>query len=366
MSNTTLRTKTIAALNARAEEIGMKAEELIQLAEDFIDGFCETKENEARDFILQLKVTPPATKEEETTETADEQSTETAETAEATTEAPAEDTTEAAETTETPAEEKTKKKPRTLEDILSDAEILEIGVENVGKFCGDLAAAYKAAHPECWLNRKVDLPEDLQKTLRGDVTVLRYVKDKCNEAMYRGEAALGRTIFLLSAKEENKRFGGLRSLHMGFSQAVFLKDAANQIGEYLKSLMAEREPSNGLPIPEGVEFPAEAPKKAVKATKRQKGDKEVAEAAQATETQDVAETPVAEAAEKTVATPTKPVKPAKKLDTQKVINRLGDVRSFLYLADKLRKAGIDPVTLLEKEDGVKAMINNMVKAMGEI
>lgn len=363
MSNsTTLRTKTIAALNARAEEIGMKAEELIQLAEDFIDGFCETKENEARDFILQLKVTPPATKEEETTETADEQSTETAETAEATTEAPAEDTTDVAETTETPAEEKTKKKPRTLEDILRDAEILEIGVENVGKFCGDLAAAYKAAHPKCWLNRKVELPEDLQKTLGGDVTVLRYVKDKCNEAMYRGEAALGRTIFLLSAKEENKRFGGLRSLHMGFNQAVFLKDAANQIGEYLKSLMADREPSNGLPILEGVEFPTEAPK-AVKTAKKQKSDKEVAEAAQTTKTQDVAETPAAEAAEKPVAIPTKP---AKKLDTHKVINRLGDVRSFLFLADKLRKAGIDPEALLEKEDGVKAMIQNVVKAMGQI
>lgn len=341
MSNVTLRTKTIDALTARAEKIGMKAEELIQKVTADCNDFCKLTEEEARRYLLLLKITPPKKVEE-----------------------PVEEATETEK-----ADTKPKREKLSLEKVLEDGELLEIGVENATKVCGDLAAAYKAAHPDCWLNKKDEYPEELRKALLDDATILYVIRDKCKEAAFKGDAAISRILFLTSSDVEKNRFGGLMSLDFGYNLAMYVKDHAKLICDYFKTFLEDREPSNGLPIPEGVVFPTEAPeapKKAVKATKQQKSNKEVAETAQTTETQSATETPAAEAVEKTVAIPTKPAKPAKKLDTHKVINRLGDVRSFLFLADKLRKAGIDPVTLLEKEDGVNAMINNMVKAMGEI
>jgi len=362
-TNVTLSNKMIEALNAQAEKLGIPVEEIIRNVEEYIHDFCQLDEFAAKKALIQLQYTAPAPKEEtveaeQTTETSSSEAT--AETDQATEVS----STEAAAEAE---QEKPKKRIWTLEKLLSDSGIAEVGVENVTKLCKEMRTAYREKYPKCWLKttKPEDFPKDLRKALKNDVTILSLIKDKCRGAAKFDEATRCNIIRLTTSDMPTKRFGGLRALWFPVCVCDYLKDHANIIGEYFKTFIHEEDGGNRLPIPKGIEFPKEAPVDP-KAEKQPKSDKEVAEAAQTTETQDVAETPVAEAAEKTVAIPTKPTKPAKKLDTHKVINRMGDVRSFLFLADKLRKAGIDPEALLEKEEGVNAMINNMVKAMGEI
>lgn len=368
-NNTTLSNKMIAALNAQAEKLGIPVEEIIRNVEEYIQDFCQLDEFAAKKALIQLQYTAPAPKEEtaeaeQTTETSSSEATVEADQA---TEETAEATAEADQATEenTEAEqEKPKKRIWTLEKLLSDSGIAEVGVENVTKLCKEMRAAYRNKYPKCWLKatKPSDFPNDLRKAFKDDITILSLIKDKCRGAAKFDEATRCNIIRLTTSDMPTKRFGGLRALWFPVCVCDYLKDHANIIGEYFKTFIHEEDGGNRLPIPKGIEFPKEAPVDP-KAEKQPKSDKEVAEAAQTTENQDVAETPVAEAAEKTVAIPTKPTK---KLDTHKVINRMGDVRSFLFLADKLRKAGIDPEALLEKEEGVNAMINNMVKAMGEI
>lgn len=366
MSNNTtatviLNTKMIEALNAQAEKLGVPVEEITRKVEEYIHDFCQLDEFSAKKELIRLQYTVPAPKEDPAEESADNASEEnveqTADTAEA---------EQAPDSADPVTEEKPKKRIYTLEDILKDSGIAEVGVENVTKLCKELRTAYREKYPKCWLKttKPADFPENLRKAVKDDITILSLIKDKCKGAANFDEAARNNIIRLLSLDLPNKRFGGLSKMGFPYCVRGYLGDFADIIGEYFKTFIDDTDGGNRLPIPKGIEFPKEAPVAPKKAPKD--GSKDAPTKAETPA--ETTEKPIGNKyklpnAEETVAIP---LKSAKKLDTQKVINRLGDVRSFLYLADKLRKAGIDPEALLEKEDGVKAMINNMVKAMGEI
>lgn len=357
-TNVTMNSKMIEAINAQAEKLGVPVEEITRKVEEYIHDFCQLDEFAAKKELIRLQYTAPAPKEDPAEESADN-----------TSEENAEQTTSTAEAEQAPAPADTGEKPKkrifTLEDILSECDIAEVGVENVTKLCKELRTAYREKYPKCWLKttKPADFPKNLRKAAKDDITILSLIKDKCKGTANFNEATRDNIIRLVSSDLPNKRFGGLSKMGFPYCVRGYLGDFADIIGEYFKTFIDDTDGGNRLPIPKGIEFPKEAPvapKKAPKDGSKVANTPEKAE--QPIGSEDVAGTPVTNQ-ENTVAIPQKL---AKKLDTQKVINRLGDVRSFLYLADKLRKAGIDPEALLEKEDGVKAMISNMVKAMGEI
>lgn len=362
-TNVTMNSKMIEAINAQAEKLGVPVEEITRKVEEYIHDFCQLDEFSAKKELIRLQYTAPAPKEDPAEQSADN-----------TSERNAEQTTDTAEAEQAPepadpvTEEKPKKRIFTLEDILSECDIAEVGVENVTKLCKELRTAYREKYPKCWLKttKPADFPENLRKAVKDDLTILSLIKDKCKGAANFDEATRNNIIRLMSSDLPNKRFGGLSKMGFPYCVRGYLGDFADIIGEYFKTFIDDTDGGNRLPIPKGIEFPKEAPvapkKEAPKDGSKVAKANTPAKAEQPIGSKDVAETPVTNQ-ENTVAIPQKP---AKKLDTQKVINRLGDVRSFLYLANKLRKAGIDPEALLEKEDGVKAMISNMVKAMGEI
>lgn len=362
MSNTTnvtvtMNTKMIEAINAQAEKLGVLAEEITQKVEEYIHDFCQLDEFAAKKELIRLQYTAPAPKEDLAEESADNTSggnvEQTADTAEA---------EQAPEPADPVTEEKPKKRIYTLEDILKDSGIAEVGVENVTKLCKELRTAYQEKYPKCWLKttKPADFPENLRKAAKDDLTILSLIKDKCKGAANFDEATRNNIIRLLSFDMPKKRFGGLSKMGFPYCVRGYLGDFADIIGEYFKTFIDDTDGGNRLPIPKGIEFPKEAPVAPKKAPKD--GSKAAPTPAETTEKPNGNKYSLPNA-EETVAIP---LKSAKKLDTQKVINRLGDVRSFLYLADKLRKAGIDPEALLEKEDGVKAMIKKVAKAMDEI
>lgn len=367
MSNNTIKlsNKMIETLNAQAEKIGIPVEEITQKVEEYIYYFCQMDEYAAKKELIKLQYTAPAPKEDPAEGSADNASEENAEQATETA------NTEQADGTAEQADEQEKSKKRiyTLEDILSENKIAEVGIENVKKLCKEMRTAYREKYPKCWLKatKPADFPENLRKAVKDDVTLLSLIKDKCKIAANFDEAARNNIIRLMSLDLPNKRFGGLSKMGFPFCIRGYLGDFADIIGEYFKTFIHEdTDGGNRLPIPKGIKFPEDtpvAPEEEVPAEAEQQiCNKDVAEAP--TE----AKQPIGNKynlpnAEEPIAIP---VMPARKLDSHKVINRLGDVRSFIALADKLRKAGIDPELLLEKEDGVKAMIKNVIKAMGEI
>lgn len=358
-----LNTKMIEALNAQAEKFGVPAEEIIWKVEEYIHDFCQLDEFSAKKELIRLQYTAPAPKEDPAEESADNASEEnveqTADTAEA---------EKVPETADPVTEEKTKKRIFTLEDILSECDIAEVGVENVTKLCKELRTAYREKYPKCWLKttKPADFPENLRKAVKDDLTILSLIKDKCKGAANFDEATRNNIIRLLSLDLPNKRFGGLSKMGFPYCVRGYLGDFSDIIGEYFKTFIEDKDGGNRFTIPKGIEFPKEAPVAPKKAPKDGSKDAPTKAETPAETTEkpignkDVINLPNAE---EPIAIP---LKPAKKLDTQKVITRLGDVRSFLYLADKLRKAGIDPELLLEKEDGVKAMIKKVAKAIEEI
>ena len=145
--------------------------------------------------------------------------------------------------------------PETTVSEFSLDQLTEEQIENLmGKLRGDVIASYKAAHPDCWLADTTEYPI-LSKALDGDITLIQFVVGKCCETVYSPSEERERIVFLLSSEEEKNRYGGLRAMKFSKEEAGYLKDCANAIGEYYKSLLPE-EATNPIKIPEGF-VPAE-------------------------------------------------------------------------------------------------------------
>lgn len=320
----TMRTKTIAAINAKAEELGIAPEELMTKVQDFIDNLCGMDEKEAKKLIIQLKVTPCRPLPEETDE---------GEVAEAT---EGEGTLETAEATE----EKTTFVPKYLEDILEENGIGDIGIENISKVLGDAAAFYKEAHPDCWLAGKVDeYPEELRKAVK-DITLLSFIKEKCKKASYFTTQDVDKILRLTADERENKRFGGLKALSFPFNVATHLKDSANLIGKYFQTFLPE--PMNRIEIPADF-VPSPEPEKAVVVEQK---------AYNLPNAEAKAEAPQEKEADKPVAIP----EVNDKLDVQQIIEHSKCISAFLSCRTQLLKNGLDPDVIVRKAPQVRALL----------
>lgn len=279
-----MRTKTVKALSAQAELINMNAAELIAAVEASIKNFVSLDEEAAYNLMLRLKLTPGKEGHEENAATS-------------------------------------------LEDVLKEAGLENIGNENVQKVCGDMAAAYKEAHPGCWLTKKEEYPEELRKTLQDDATLMYFIYSKCKEASYLAVDSVKRIIFLTTSEEEKFRFGGLRAMFFSQKQAACMKDFANIIGNYFKSFVEDK-----LIVNE--EAPAETPLP---------GDPLTDESEPKSQAMDNINSQDA---------------PASGNLTAIQVLRYAEVLNTFFNAYKaLEKAGIDPKAAIEKMDSVEKLLN---------
>lgn len=277
-----MRTKTIKALSAQAELINMNAAELIAAVEASIKNFVSLDEEAAYNLMLRLKLTPGKEGHEENAATS-------------------------------------------LEDVLKEAGLENIGNENVQKVCGDMAAAYKEAHPGCWLTKKEEYPEELRKTLQDDATLMYFIYSKCKEASYLAVDSVKRIIFLTTSEEEKFRFGGLRAMFFSQEQAACMKDFANTIGNYFKSFVEDK-----LIVNE--EAPAETPLP---------GDPLTDESEPKSQAMDNINSQDAPA----------------NLTAIQVLNNAEVLNTFFNAYKALEKAGIDPKAAIEKMDSVEKLLN---------
>ncbi len=189
MNKVELRTKTVKALGGN--------EELIQKVTAFIEDLLTKTDEEIFDLLLQLKFQP--------------------------------------------------------EKVLIQKGLSAIAVEDVQKLRGDIATNYKNAHPDSYLNQPVsEYPEDLVKALQSDITLLSFIKQKCNETKYLGQEDLNRILYLLRSPIEKNYYGGLKAMKFSSVEASFFKDVAKPIADYFETFL----PDSGLSsvIPEGIDL----------------------------------------------------------------------------------------------------------------
>lgn len=319
---TNLRNKTVNAINTKAEELGIQAEDLKVKVLDFIDNFCGMTEEKAQRIMLQLKVTPARPEPEE------------AETKEG-------EVAEATEGEGTPEEEKPAFVPKYLEDLLAEYGIEEIGVKNVGKVLGDAATSYKESHPDCWLAVSKDrYPKELRDAVGDDITLLTFIEEKCKEASYFTIQDVNKILRLTADEKENKRFGGLKALKFSFTAASYLKDVANLIGKYFETFLPEQEKVPVTKVEVSEDFvPSQKPEK----TPEQK----------TYNLPQAEETPQEEKeADKPIAIP----EMSDKLDVQQILEHGKYINSFLYFRKKLLEAGVNPDLVVRKAAQVRSLL----------
>ena len=108
-----------------------------------------------------------------------------------------------------------------------------VSVEVIAPLYQDLAANYAAMHPNCWLNDdQHEFPQALVDAVDGDRTVLKKIQDTVGNA-YACGFDIGHLKQLLTAKESNFRFGGLRKLGFTKKEAEVLLSVAPLIYEYV-------------------------------------------------------------------------------------------------------------------------------------
>lgn len=110
-----------------------------------------------------------------------------------------------------------------------------VPVEVIEPLYQDLAANYAAMHPNCWLNDdQHEFPHALVDAVDGDRTVLKKIQDTVGNA-YACGFDIGHLKQLLTAKESNFRFGGLRKLGFTKKEAEVLLSVAPQIYVFMEA-----------------------------------------------------------------------------------------------------------------------------------
>ena len=129
-----------------------------------------------------------------------------------------------------------------------------VPVEVIAPLYQDLAANYAAMHPNCWLNDdQHDFPQSLVEAVGGDRTVLKKIQDTVGNA-YACGFDIGHLKQLLTGKESNFRFGGLRKLGFTKKEAEVLLSVATQIYEYVEENFTIRPRSDEM-VTEGEATP---------------------------------------------------------------------------------------------------------------
>lgn len=108
-----------------------------------------------------------------------------------------------------------------------------VPVEVIEPLYKDLAANYAAMHSNCWLNDdQHEFPQALVDAVAGDRTILKKIQDTVGNA-YASGFDIGHLKQLLTAKESNFRFGGLRKLGFTKKESEVLLSVSPQIYEYV-------------------------------------------------------------------------------------------------------------------------------------
>lgn len=298
MKKSTLRTKTVKAIATQAELLNMNAEELITSVETAIANFLCLDEEAAYNLMLRLKITPNKPESEE--------------------------------------EDKKGSSKTFLEDVLKEIDLENIGVENAQKVCGDMAAAYKEAHPNCWLAKREAYPEELRKAFQDDATLMCFIDSKCKEASYLAVDDIKRILFLTSSEEEKYRFGGLRAMLFNKEQATIMKEFANVIGNYFKTFVEDKLKEEIPVIP----------------NEEKKGEP--------VSNQNNSEAPVHDTDNPTyVAIPE--IQEAETLTALQVLSNAEVLSTFFTAYKALKKAGIHPKLAIRKMDSIEKLLNAAVE-----
>ena len=123
-----------------------------------------------------------------------------------------------------------------------------VPVEVIEPLYQDLAANYAAMHPNCWLNDdQHEFPHALVDDVAGDRTILKKIQDTVGKA-YASGLELDHLKTLLTAKESNFRFGGLRKLGFTKKEAEVLLNVAPQIYEYVTENFTIRPHSDEMEV----------------------------------------------------------------------------------------------------------------------
>lgn len=231
----------------------------------------------------------------------------------------------------------------------------EIPAEHIMKVCGDMAAAYKENHPECWLT--ADYDENFSRAFNGDLTILRMIDEKCREFIYTDNEEFRRALFLLKGTVEKFRYGGLRAIGMSANEAQFLKENTEPIANYLESLAPEKLESNNT-----IQINAD-----IMAQIRENQPSDITDNGMAVS--DVAKEDVKEkATEKDVEQVERKEEPAEQ-EKQKVsaltplaiLTSASQITSFFAAYDAAINAGLDPQALLEKRTEIMALLETASK-----
>ena len=197
-----------------------------------------------------------------------------------------------------------------------------ITTETISKIYGDVAYNYKIYHPDCWLNRDLEVyPVYLRKALDNDKTLIGLIEKKVTNRIYSVyNLEINRLHFLLQSDKEEYNFGGLKELWFTKAEANFFKNYAKVIDEYICYVFsAEDEIPTTVHVNEEVfENPA-------------KVDEEKSEAI---------EIPIV----------------SDSISAIEVINNADKINRFLFACDKLKEVGIEPETVLKNAEKIELLL----------
>lgn len=219
-------------------------------------------------------------------------------------------------------------------------ELEEIPAEHIMKVCGDMAAAYKESHPDCWLTKDYD--ENLSIAFNGDLTVLRMIDQRCREFIYTDDEEFRRALFLLKGSTEKFQYGGLRAMGMSTNEAQFLKTKTEPIANYLEALAPEKLVSSNT-IQIGADIMAKIQENQPEEVKDKVAEKLVPP-------EEHKEEPQKQAEQKLSA-----------LTPIAILTSSVQIKAFFTAYDEAINAGLDPQALLERRTEIMALFETASK-----
>lgn len=120
------------------------------------------------------------------------------------------------------------------EDILSNNKKLDgIDAETLRSLCGDICTIYRKLYAETWLSDDA-YPATLRNAFCDDKTLLALIKMRVIRRIDSPKPLdVARLQFLLNAKEERFRFGGLKELKFTDAEAKFFMNKTVAIAKYV-------------------------------------------------------------------------------------------------------------------------------------
>ena len=208
------------------------------------------------------------------------------------------------------------------ERILERNKLLKgVTTDTILKIYGDLAANYKAEHPNCWLSRE-EYPEYLCKAFDNDKTIIKFVEEKIQKRIQSGFVLdIDRIHFLLQSENEKYWFGALKELWFNKAQANYFKDYAKVIDKYFSELIL-----NEAKVTPTICVPEESCNSLYDTTLKEENDK----------------TEIPSVSSSTFA-----------ID---VISNSDKIKEFLCSCNNIKAAGFDPEIILREKEKIESLL----------